>query len=208
MLVTEKSLSLPRILALGTFGELLIVFSTNADLLYLLLLSSASDKPKLFFLKTFLETLILMTQAFLYLFFFSKPNLKLHIISVTSMLVKKVISYLNLSKTSGPDIVLVVVLSNCEAELFNIYLKESCFPDCWKFSSVVPIFKNVGESCATKIYRPVSLLSVVSKVYEKLVNNRSFDQLEKHGFFSDFQYGFRSSRSTSDLVRVVSDRNV
>ena len=113
MLVTKKSLSLPRILALGTFGELLIVFSTNVDLLYLLLLSSASDKPNFVFLKTFLETLILITQAFLYLFFFSKPNLKLHIISATSMLVKKVISYVNLSKTSGPDIVLVVVLSNC-----------------------------------------------------------------------------------------------
>ena len=168
MLVTKKSLSLPRILALGTFGELLIVFSTNVDLLYLLLLSSASDKPNFVSLKTFLETLILMTQAFLYLFFFSKPNLKLHIISVTSMLVKKVISYVNLSKTSGPDIVLVVVLSNCEPELFNICLKESCFSDCWKFSSVVPIFNNVDESCPTKIYRPVSLLSVVSKVMKNL----------------------------------------
>ena len=91
-------------------------------------------------------------------------------------MVRKVISDLNLSKIkTGPDIVLVVVLINCEPELFNICLKESCFPDCWKFSSVVPIFKNVGESCATKIYRPVSLLSVVSKVYEKLVNNRLVD---------------------------------
>ena len=117
-----------------------------------------------------------MTQPSLYLFFFSKTNLKLHIISVTSTMVRKVISDLNLSKIkTGPDIVLVVVLINCEPELFNICLKESCFPDCWKFSSVVPIFKNVGESCATKIYHPVSLLSVVSKVYEKLVNNRLVD---------------------------------
>ena len=92
-----------------------------------------------------------MTQASLYLLFFSKSNLKLHIISVTSMLVKKVISYLNLSKISGPDIVLVVVISKCEPELFIIHLKESCFPDCWKLSLVVPISKKVGESCATKI---------------------------------------------------------
>ena len=49
-------------------------------------------------------------------------------------------------------------------------------------------------------------LSVVSKVFEKLVNNRIVDHLEKCGLFSDFQYGFRSSRSTADLLTVVSDR--
>ena len=47
---------------------------------------------------------------------------------------------------------------------------------------------------------------MVSKVFEKLVNNRIVDHLEKCGFFSDFQYGFRSSRSTADLQTVVSDR--
>ena len=45
-----------------------------------------------------------------------------------------------------------------------------------------------------------------SKVFEKLVNNRIIDHLEKCGLFSDFQYGFKSSRSTADLVKVVSDR--
>ena len=74
------------------------------------------------------------------------------------------------------------------AELFNKCLKESCFPDCWKVSSVVPVFENVGERSTAKNYRPVSLLSVVSKVFEKLVNNRIVDHLEKCGLFSDFQY--------------------
>ena len=71
---------------------------------------------------------------------------------------------------------------------------------------MVPVFKNVGERSSVKNYRPVSLLSVVNKVFEKLVNNRIVDHLEKCGLFSDFQYGFRSSRSTADLVTVVSDR--
>ena len=70
---------------------------------------------------------------------------------------------------------------------------------------MVPVFKNVGERSTAKNYRPVSLLSVVSKVFEKLVNNRIVDHLEKCGLFSDFQYGFRSSRSTADLLTVVSD---
>ena len=71
---------------------------------------------------------------------------------------------------------------------------------------MVPVFKNVGERSTAKIYHPVSLLSVVSKVFEKLVNNRIVDHLEKCGLVSDFQYGFRSSRSTADLLTVVSDR--
>ena len=43
-------------------------------------------------------------------------------------------------------------------------------------------------------------------VFEKLVNNRIVDHLETCGLFSDFQYGFRSSRSTADLLTVVSDK--
>ena len=71
---------------------------------------------------------------------------------------------------------------------------------------MVPVFKNVGERSTGKNYRPVSFLSVVSKVFEKLVNNKTADLLEKCGLFSNFQYGFRSSRSTADLLTVVSDR--
>ena len=54
--------------------------------------------------------------------------------------------------------------------------------------------------------RHVSLLSVVSKVLEKFVNNSIVGHLEKCGLSSDFQYGFRSSRSTAELLTVVSDR--
>ena len=74
-------------------------------------------------------------------------------------------------------------LSYVLAELFNKCLKESCFPDCWKVSLVVPVFKNVGESCTAKKYHPVSFLSVVSKVFEKLINNRIVNHLEKCVFF-------------------------
>ena len=87
-----------------------------------------------------------MTQVSLYLFLPSRTNLKLHNISVTPKIVRKIIINLDLSKASGPDCIPVVVLKNCEpelsyilAELFNKCLKESCFPDCWKVSSVVPM---------------------------------------------------------------------
>ena len=108
-------------------------------------------------------------------------------------MVKKVITNLDLSKACGPECIPVVILKNCEtelsyilAELFNKCLKESCFPNCWKVSSVVLVFKNVGERSTAKNYRPVSLLSVVSKLFEKLVNKRIDDHLEKCDLFSDF----------------------
>ena len=47
---------------------------------------------------------------------------------------------------------------------------------------------------------------MVSKVFEELVSNKIVDHLEKCGLFSDFQYGFRSSQSTANLLTVVSDR--
>ena len=74
------------------------------------------------------------------------------------------------------------------------------------FEGDIPIFKNVGERSTAKNYHPVSLLSMFSKVFEKLVNNRTVAHLEKCSFFSDFQYGFRSSQSTADLLKIVSDR--
>ena len=116
-------------------------------------------------------------------------------------MVKKVTINLDLSKASGPDCIPVVALKNCEsehsyilAELFNKCLKKSCFQDCWKVLSVVPVFKNVGERSTAKNCHPVSLLSVVTKVLKKLVNNRIVDHLEKCSLFSDFEYGFGSSQ--------------
>ena len=103
---------------------------------------------------------------------------------------KKVIMNLDSSKASGPNCIPVVVLKNSEcklshilAELFNMCLKEPCFPDCWKVSSVVPVLKNVGGRFTAKNYHPISLLSVVSKVFGKLVINRIVNHLEKSGLF-------------------------
>ena len=60
--------------------------------------------------------------------------------------------------------------------------------------------------CTAKNYYTISLLSVVSEVFEKLANNRIVDHQEKCDFFSDFQYGFGSSRPTANLLTIVSDR--
>ena len=66
----------------------------------------------------------------------------------------------------------------------------------------------LGKCLQLKTTALLVFFLLVSKVLEKLVNNRIVDHLEKCDLFSDFQYGFRSSRSTADLLTVVSDRIV
>ena len=88
----------------------------------------------------------------------SRINLKLHNISLTPKIVKKVGTHLDSSKVSGPDCISALGLKNCEpelsyilAELFNMCLEESGSPDYLKVSSVVPVSKNVGEVCCWKL---------------------------------------------------------
>ena len=138
------------------------------------MLSSVSDKAKLF-AKNFPKNSSLHDSGISLHVFPSRTDLKLHAISVTPKLIKKIVTNLDLSRASGLDCIPVVVLKKCEpelsyilAQLYNVCLKESCFPDCWKVSSAVPVFKNVGEWYMIKNYRTLSLLSVVSKFFKKL----------------------------------------
>ena len=142
ILITRKSPSLPRDLALSDSWQIAnsvpkvnllhICYSTLQGCCILHLIKQNC------LLKTFLTTLILMTQLYISLPVFPfRTNLKMHNISVTPKMVKKVITNLDLTKTVDPDCILVVVLKNCEpelsyilAELLNNYLKESCFPAC------------------------------------------------------------------------------
>ena len=71
---------------------------------------------------------------------------------------------------------------------------------------MVPVLKNGGERSTANNYRPASLLSMASKIFEKQVNNGIVHLLQKCGLFSDFQFGFKSSSSTADLLIFVSDR--
>ena len=106
MLIKQKSLSLPRNLVLWTFAKLLTVFSTKINLLYFLYSSaqrcSGSDKSNLFaenFCKNFDFGVWVISLPVL----LSSTILKLNNTSVTSKMVKKVITNLDLSNASGPD---------------------------------------------------------------------------------------------------------
>ena len=144
------------------------------------MLSSVSDKAKLF-AKSFSKDSNLDDSGISLPVFSSRTNLKLRNISVTPKMVEKVITNLDSFKAFDLDCIPMVVLKNCKPELLYILAKllSLVFPDCSKVSSVVPVFRTVGERSTAENYRPVSLLSMVSKVFQKLVNNRIVDHLEK-----------------------------
>ena len=120
------------------------------------MLSSASDKAKLL-AENFSKNSNLNDSGISLPVFLSRTNLKLHNISVTPKIVKKVITNLDLSNASGLDCIPVVVLKNCEPELsyilavlFNKCLKESCFSDCWKVSLCSLYLKMLGKGLQLK----------------------------------------------------------
>ena len=83
--------------------------------------------------------------------------------------------------------------------LINRSIKENYFPKIFKHAIVKPLFKS-GDNQLIENYRPISLLRVISKLIERVVNDRLVNYLEKYKLLSDHQYGFRKNRSTVDAT--------
>lgn len=86
----------------------------------------------------------------------------------------------------------------------NLSLSNGCFPEIWKTATVTPIYKAGDKSCPSN-YRPISLLSLLSKLLEKIANNRLTSYLEQNNLLSDIQFGFRRGRSTEHAVSQLLD---
>lgn len=87
--------------------------------------------------------------------------------------------------------------------IFNLSLQSGNFPNSMKIAKVSPVYKK-GDKTEPGNYRPISVLSVISKVFEKLVNNRLVKFLEKHNILYKHQYGFREKHSTKlSVINLV-----
>ena len=85
---------------------------------------------------------------------------------------------------------------------FNQSLSQGKFPTSWKTSNITPIFKTGDPASATN-YRPISLLSLISKSLERQVHNAILDHLIANHLLSDNQFGFRPRASTQEAVLSV-----
>jgi hypothetical protein len=83
--------------------------------------------------------------------------------------------------------------------LCNLCFSTGVFPDIFKRAKITPVFKN-GNKKLPSNYRPIALISVISKIIEKLVNKRLKKYLEVNSLLGSNQYGFRAKTSTEDAV--------
>lgn len=85
------------------------------------------------------------------------------------------------------------------ANIINYSFSSGTFPDKLKIAKVTPIFKK-GSRSEKNNYRPISVLSVFSKIFEKLMFKRLYSYLERHRILHDLQFGFREKFSTSHAL--------
>ena len=124
-----------------------------------------------------------------------------------------IISSLNINKTSGPFSILNKILillkqdiSKQLTDLFNLSFSSGSFPSIIKTVNVVPVFKK-GSKLDYCNYRPISLLSNVEKILEKLMYKRVYDFLTENNIIYDLQFGFRQKFSTSHaLINLTENR--
>ena len=122
--------------------------------------------------------------------------------SIHAEQIREAVGKLKASKSFGHDgfssyfLKLVIpVIEDSLVYIFNTSLETSQFPDPWTIARVSPIFKD-GEKTEKSNYRPISVLPVVSRLFEKLVFSQLYQYLNTNCFINSNQSGFRELHST------------
>ena len=122
------------------------------------------------------------------------------------------IKQLKRNKAFGPSSILTKFLKLFQNELsepisliINLPFSTGTFPVVLKIAKVMPFFKKGDPSCCTN-YRPISLLSNLSKIIEKPVHRWATDFLNQQNLFYDKQFRFRNSHSTTHALTKLTDK--
>ena len=118
---------------------------------------------------------------------------------------------LNPNKASGSDGISGQMLILCDDSLgmplkiiFKNIMLTSLYPEVWKLANVTPIFKK-GDKQVTKNYRPISLLPICGKIFEKIIFNNLYPYLNANNLITKNQSGFRPGDSTTNQLLLLVD---
>ena len=123
--------------------------------------------------------------------------------------VKQILKLLPSGKATGPDNIINRVLRELSSELstplcklFNKVLLLGIFPESWKEANVCAIFKK-GDPSQVNNYRPISLLSCIDKVFERLIFKYVFNHFKDNDILSAFQSGFKPGDSSINQLTYL-----
>ena len=145
--------------------------------------------------------------------YLSKANREpIYLYATSPTEIKNIISGLKSKSSSGIDIIPSKLLK-CFNEnvlftlshIFNLSFKQGKFIECFKIAKLIPIHKS-GTKNEINNFRPISLLSSLSKVLEKLVYNRVYAFFSKHNILFEAQFGFRKNSSTSHAATMLVEK--
>ena len=95
-------------------------------------------------------------------------------------------------------------ISEALSTLFNESLQQGIVPDILKISKITPVDKG-GVPTDPANYRPISVLSPLSQIFEKLVYSQVINYIEKFNILFEFQFGFRKGKSTEQAIAEITD---
>ena len=120
--------------------------------------------------------------------------------------ISDIISLLKSGKSLGPNSIPMKILKSLSplissplSQIINESFQSGMFPDKMKLAKVIPLFKK-GCVLTASNYRPISLLSVFSKITEKAMHERLYKFLEKHEILYSLQFGFRANHSINHAL--------
>ena len=142
------------------------------------------------------------TNADYKLYLTSPTEEKMRFKCITTDYTMKAIEGLESKKSSGHDGISNTLLKVIKASIsqsltiiINQMLTTGIFPDAFKVSKVIPLYKK-GDSSLLVNYRPISLLPTISKIFEKVIHDQLYDYFDKYNLLAEQQYGFRKRHYT------------
>ena len=127
--------------------------------------------------------------------------------------VLNIINRFDTSKACGPhsiptDILHLIkdIIVDPLVDIINLSFTTGCYIENLKIAKVIPIYKEKGSELLNCNYRPISLLSNINKIIEKLMHERLYNFLTKHNVIYELQFGFRKKHSTTHaLMKLTED---
>lgn len=123
-----------------------------------------------------------------------------------------IINKMDTTKSAGVDKISVIILKKISTHIVqpfthivNKSISEGIFPNIFKKAEIIPIYKSGDPKNATN-YRPISLISNLSKIFETLLKIRINSFLSTHNIINSHQFGFQKNKKTEDALKCVVDQ--